>query len=706
MSSIAPDSVQKTNHSHDRFGWLNLMIRKMNPAKANSVGKWIWILIALASVYFFLFQPMNRFMLQGSTDDWRYFHFHWEVSWNTIGEYGQFPFWNPYHCGGNVHLANAQSQFLSPLAWPSLLVGVPAGLKLFMLFHFLIGVWGGWLLGRQLGLKGWHAMVPAILFPCSGYFAYHMGGGHSSFLPFMFMPLILAFYLRSIDDIRYTAAVGGLLGLTVLEGGVYPGPFIVLLLGVVALLKTFSGGRFSLRPLTRLALAGVLAIALSALKLLPLLDYMRENQRLVPSDDSLSIKEVFQVFLSRRLERRFPGHLYVWPEYGAYVGIPLFAVALVTALVTLRKHWKLLLVMLLFTGLMMGNHGPWSPWELVRHLPVYKSLHVPSRFAVVVVLFLAIFAGFGLQAVSRFLQERNWKNQALKYGALALPVLFFLASVGDVISFSQHQFVRFTDRPIVGVREDAPFKMTRGRWALAHSYPRFHQGTVACYEGNPVNQGKVKHGLKSEAWLVPVVGGDMGAGVDTSRERRSVGVGSAQVAVWTPNQVEVDFRLKGTEGKPGEVLLVMNMNDHRHWRVELLEPARKSDIETGARPDPGQITVEKTEHDGLVAARLVGNDGAWGRVRFTYFPQWFILGVVLTILGLLGLVAVWFLGNKSIYKRASLAVGSAGRAVTGPSAETAPDIRKIEELPTDIDTGSGAGVGVGMEAGAGAGTIG
>ena len=43
--------------------------------------------------------------------DWdQHFSYH-EVPRETLLTYHQFPFWNPYNCGGNVMLANMQARF-------------------------------------------------------------------------------------------------------------------------------------------------------------------------------------------------------------------------------------------------------------------------------------------------------------------------------------------------------------------------------------------------------------------------------------------------------------------------------------------------------------------------------------------------------------------------------------------------------------------
>jgi hypothetical protein len=66
----------------------------------------------------------------GGTFDWGYFFFLAEVDRKTVVELGQFSLWNPYYCGGAVHLANPQTYFLSPTFLFIWAFGTPLGIRL------------------------------------------------------------------------------------------------------------------------------------------------------------------------------------------------------------------------------------------------------------------------------------------------------------------------------------------------------------------------------------------------------------------------------------------------------------------------------------------------------------------------------------------------------------------------------------------------
>lgn len=555
------------------------------------------VLVALA----FAAQPLWNLGSTGSTDDWRWFTFHWAVDRHTVLAHHQLPVWNPYHCGGNVHLANPQTQFLSPLAWPALPLGVAYGLELFLLLHLLLGYASCWWLARDLGLGRWPAAFSAALFVGSGFFFMHVGGGHSAFMPFLLMPAALAAYRRSLADLRWAALAGAVLALLVLEGGVYPAPYTALLLAA------YGTGRFvrhprDLRPLLALALAGGLAVLLSGVKLLPVLAFLQERPRLVPSDDGMSPWELVLAFTSRRLERPFPGHLYVWPEYGAYLGWPVLLAVLLLAVRRARAWGAWLLLCTFFAALMTGNYGgSWSPHELLHRLPVLRSLHVPSRFGVVVTLLLAILAGAALHEGWAALTASRLRPRPKRWLGAALAVAAVLV-LCDVLTFGQWQMTRFRDRPLpasprarTAEAGEPAFRMTRAGWAEARSFPERGIGTLHCYEPNGVPRGNVRAGLPQEVFLA--------------------GGATGQVALrsWSPARVEVEVALQ----RPG--LVVLNQNDHRGWVVE----------------GPGATRQSK---DGMPAAALATPGST--RLAFVYRPPGLVPGALLTLLGLLAGAAV------------------------------------------------------------------
>jgi hypothetical protein len=336
--------------------------------------------------------------------DWHYFHHMWEAGVVALSRFGEWPLWDPFHCGGVTIFGNPQNQLLAPLYFLSFLIGPTLATKLWVVLHAAAGFSGMILFARREGRLEWPgALLAAVAWGASGFFAWHGARGHSALLPFYYAPWLLLAWRGAARDPRWTAGVAALLGLVLLEGGGYPFAFFLLLLGFDALVRLASGpGRG--RILVAGLVAAPLTLLLGAVRLLPVVDQMLGRPRTQHFADALSASEVLGMLTVREHGLLHAGHRYLWTEYGSYVGWGVVALALLGAGVARRRgriQWVLGLVA--FLGFTVGHYGPWSPWELLQRLPLYESLRVPSRFAVLFTFYLALLAGLGLDALGRAL---------------------------------------------------------------------------------------------------------------------------------------------------------------------------------------------------------------------------------------------------------------------------------------------------------------
>ena len=86
-----------------------------------------------------------------------------------------------------------------------------------------------------------------------------------------------------------------------------------------------------------------------------------------------------------------------------YIGVVAGILALAGIAADARRRWPWAVALLLGVWLCFGNRIPVSLWSAIHELPVLSSMRVAQRFRIGVVLFLALFAGFGLDALVRLL---------------------------------------------------------------------------------------------------------------------------------------------------------------------------------------------------------------------------------------------------------------------------------------------------------------
>ena len=151
--------------------------------------------------------------------DWDFSFEIYAMAKRTILTYHQIPFWNPYIDGGGPFLANPNwGQFLSLTLIPVLVFGEVVGVKISILAHLLIGIFGMYLLSIYYKLKNPISLLPPFIFMLSGFYILHLTTGHSWVLMITFIPYVFLFYLKSFDNKRYIIFASIFLSLMLLGG--------------------------------------------------------------------------------------------------------------------------------------------------------------------------------------------------------------------------------------------------------------------------------------------------------------------------------------------------------------------------------------------------------------------------------------------------------------------------------------------------------
>lgn len=550
----------------------------------------------------------------GSTDDWRHFTMLWEAARVALVDFHQFPSWNPYHCGGLVLYQHPESPFPGPMFLLTFFwLPTAAAMKVWILAHLVCGALGARALVADRGGNAAEQLLAATLMAASGFFAEHIGGGHLSFTPFLYLPLILWAFRRALRDVRYTVVVAGLFAVTVLEGGTYPAPLMAVALAAECLARL--GSAEDRRGMARaLPLIGALFVLLAGVRLLPELHYLREHPRLEPLDDGIGLGEIFSFWITRDHARRMATHRYVWPEYDTYVGVVPVALMLLGALVALavpdprRRERRIDLAM--FATLVwcaLGRVRPLSLAALLHALPVFRSLRVPSRFLG------PAMVGFGLLAAAALAAGRRLgERRGPRLGRAVLGVSL------DVTLTNQRVMQQGLDPVLSGRPASAEFfQNSAADYRALPSFPVAGQGTRGCYvamEWKPAPG--ITDGRVPQARLEPQSAGAIG-------ESR-----------WSPNRLDFDVRLDAP------ATLVVNQNYESGWQAgdgetvgAYVAPERRFwDIR--ARPD--ELPVKGAI--GLLAVELPAGTH---HLVLRHRPPWLWPGALLSLLGLALAATIW-----------------------------------------------------------------
>ena len=133
--------------------------------------------------------------------DWDQHTFYYASVLRSVVEYGQWPFWNPWSCGGNVLWQNPQVPLLSPAYPLALVFSLPLAMKVNVVVHYWIGFVGMHLLVRQVAGVRFLPLATYLscVFVASGALALHIAEGHAVFLPAFFLPLLLYWLCRAMS---------------------------------------------------------------------------------------------------------------------------------------------------------------------------------------------------------------------------------------------------------------------------------------------------------------------------------------------------------------------------------------------------------------------------------------------------------------------------------------------------------------------------
>lgn len=552
-------------------------------------------------------------MLQPMVERWDTYGFHdWDVATAyryitrvSLRDHGELPFWNPWLCGGFPAFGYIEgaTNLISPYLPFYLFLDVRTAFRIEVIGATATAVVGAYCFGRRFTRSAALAAFVAALFALNGRWALQLTTGHTWHLQFCWLPWALFAFDRAKERGGDGSAIlaGLFVALTAWFGGIYPLPYTALVLTGYALLLAVQLG--SWRPLAMLVVAGGVAAGLAAPKLLPVADTMASAPRVIESKEVIGLGELVVMLVNRgqrfgELPVRVPA--YNWHEWGIYIGsAPLLALGLGVLFARGPREQALRALGLGALLLGLGAFHPQAPWTLLHRAPVFSSLHVPSRFHVVMVLLLAtVFVAWVAAPVDRLIRRLPWLDLLL-----LLPVVAMVVDLGTESRRSVRQAFWMEAPAVVEAapvfeHHRAPLVQYRRRdWATPVLLPMFaNQGVIDCY-GIPASFPRGALAVEDRRYrgMAEIVGGP----------------GRATVTEWSPNHAVVRV-----EGASEGAVVVYNMNYERSWWARGV-PALEHEHRVAALLGPGETTVV-----------------------FRYWPRRLGAGVLIC-LATLGAIGIW-----------------------------------------------------------------
>jgi hypothetical protein len=549
----------------------------------------VWCYLAALLSGGVLRQPFNV----TSHYDEHYFFAHEEAARISLVRYHELPAWNPYYCGGIPLAANPQDVTFAPDFLLRVIFDTGPGRRLAILLFIMLGLEGMYRLARRHDCSALASAAAAVAFAGSGRFFFMLDFGWINMFGFHLLPFTVLALEEGARSWRWRLVGGAFLGWMLLNGGTYTVPYTAL---VLALLTVFDvGDRIARgragwwRPALSLVTIGGVAVALSAVKLFPMLKIIALHPRPIDARHANGIPNL--------IESLVVAHGGKGDRVEAYVSAGVLILAVVALLFRDRAAVRFMTMALLFFGLAAGDAdaGRLSLYTILHKFPLYGQLRDPERFTLVVAFFLALSTGRALSHfedlplhMSRLLRDRflSWRKKPARE-ELGLPAYFLIGFIGsaivlvsgvaiavDVIAENHVRPDLFSqDPPLAHAQE---FRQSRGNRWDAQVWPRAGLGTLQCFEETKFPQSALLRGdLKSEEYA-------------EKPETMSV-----ERISWSPNRV----RLHVVAKEPGVVRI--NQNFDSGWSTDVGEVKGESELLTVLLP-AGDHQVTLAYRDPLV----------------------------------------------------------------------------------------------------------
>ena len=581
----------------------------------STVGR-VAALAAVPAMFLLVLSPLLMHPWTLGQHNWDQMNTQRQVVVTTLERYHQFPFWDPYTCGGHPAWGSLESApiTVSPFLPAYLLLPLPIAIRIEILGWAIFGAFGFWKLASRFTQSTAVRALVVVVSLLNSRWGMQIGAGHSWHLLYALLPWTLFWFDRSLDAgatpyrvCRDRVLAGLAIALMAYGDGIYPVPHTAFALLVYA--AVLARTTRSWRPMIALAWTGATALGLAAAKLLPLSQALARFPRLIKSDEAMWPQYLYGIFTWREGDYTASATFAtgMWHEWGLYLGWPAL-VGLVAAVVASRgpRERALKWAGFIMLSFVLGGFHPLTPWRLLHLLPVFKSQHVPSRWLYAAVIFLAVAGASGAE---RWLRRRGARRPVLEalLGVAALGIALQMGSV------TREPLAQSFVNPAPAPHAPSPaFHMVHrlppqpdyvpGLWDVA-TLPGVldNVGTLECDTDNGIH---ITH--RNPEGRAPGVGA---YGDNDPDYRGEVYVAErnapARVVSWTPNEVTV-----AVEGaSPGDHI-VLNQNWDAGWRAD------------------GSAAL--AYRDAVSTLATSANE----TVRFHYWPrtQWLGLGVTLLTL--------------------------------------------------------------------------
>lgn len=545
-----------------------------------TVGSFLWkykfhiaglVVVALWCYPYFQFRETIEW------GDFSFFAQAYEAMRISILDYGQFPWWNPWISGGVPLYANPQIGVFSIQALLVLIFGSVIGLKLAVAFYTFAGVASMYLLLRKyFKIDSGVSILISLIWVMSSFFVAHLPS-HFTFVWYMLIPLYVYLAL-TLKDWRGGLLLGVAMAIMALSAVHNPFFHIGLVVGLILLVRFIRSSKKKAMLLGFAATAGaflVLAGHRVYFTVQNALAFPRELEDPAGGFKILAGGLITPYSVMDRVKEfiHYPlGSVYTPFGFGevtstiglaatfaAFLGI-IYIVYTLTKyekmrqkLTHLKRFWPIATIIIALGILAfiigLGDFSPWSPYALLKSLPVIGGLRVSSRWFIWVSLCLLLLVAVVYQ-----------RSRSKSFFRTAVIILLIIGTV-ELFSLNFGYQNRVTRQKVTKPDDltlSLPFAQT-SKFGAAKELP---DGTKLPFKGKGLYYREYEATLfnlgviqANDALITnlspedtPLCGWEKGCGFILSN--------NAELTSWSPNKIVLKRTNSGT--------IKLNMNDSNY----------------------------------------------------------------------------------------------------------------------------------------------
>ena len=334
----------------------------------------------------------------------------WRAAVKFALAHHEWPLWNPFMLSGSLLAASAQPAVYSPFTLLACLLPIGGSLTFTVAMNFFIAALGAFLFARDIGCRPSAAMIASAGFmfstPLSFFILWAIGGSWA------FLPIVLLGARRCVRQpgIASTTLLTISLTLLLLAGHPETALHAVFAGGAYGLFELIRVRRDVLRGIVSAVAAGIIALLLSAIYLLPILDAAPQSgdyqfRRQVWSHQSHGVPAMQSV--ARIITDFFPfasGQRWNLPDVrdvpldSAAVGSIVLALAIYAVVRARRPETWFFAGMAVF-GIVA--RAAWTPLaNALQKIPLF-DMTITERFSFAAAFSMAVLAALGVEELIR-----------------------------------------------------------------------------------------------------------------------------------------------------------------------------------------------------------------------------------------------------------------------------------------------------------------